>query len=77
MLISKVPDNEEGKGEGVAVQTAATDSHHDYQTANELFEFMAKNQNFNTGGEYSVFGIKYYVTTYKQVLGVPTIISES
>ncbi|XP_022824711.1 uncharacterized protein LOC111355181 isoform X2 [Spodoptera litura] len=49
MLISKVPDNEEGKEEGAAVPAAESDSHHEYQTANELFEFMAKNQNFNTG----------------------------
>ncbi|CAH0687642.1 unnamed protein product [Spodoptera exigua] len=49
MLISKVSDSEEGKRESVAVPAAESDSHHHYETANELFEFMAQNQNFNTG----------------------------
>ncbi|KAH9638071.1 hypothetical protein HF086_014932 [Spodoptera exigua] len=49
MLISKVSDSEEGKRESVAVPAAESDSQHHYETANELFEFMAQNQNFNTG----------------------------
>ncbi|CAB3244938.1 unnamed protein product [Arctia plantaginis] len=44
MLISKVPDDDGGKGEG---QSHVDDNTHEYQTANELFEMMAKNKNFN------------------------------
>ncbi|CAD0202353.1 unnamed protein product [Chrysodeixis includens] len=47
MLISKVPDSDGGKGESTEVSSDVNNSH-DYQTANELFELMAKNQNFDT-----------------------------
>lgn len=50
MLISKVPDNDGGKGESNEVSSDETNSH-DYQTANELFELMAKNQNFDTSSK--------------------------
>lgn len=49
MLISKVPDDDGEKGKG---QTHVDDNTHEYQTANELFELMAKNQNFNASGKF-------------------------
>ncbi|KAJ8718676.1 hypothetical protein PYW08_002913 [Mythimna loreyi] len=48
MLISKIPDNDGAKGESVAVSEQDAQDSHDYQTANELFELMAKNQTFDT-----------------------------
>lgn len=55
MLISKIPDNDNGKGESIAVPEEENDSD-EYQTANQLFELMAKNQNFdNTGKSIFVF----------------------
>ncbi|XP_047028983.1 uncharacterized protein LOC124636840 [Helicoverpa zea] len=46
MLISKVSDHDEGQEESAEVSDGEGNSH-EYQTANELFELMAKNQNFD------------------------------
>ncbi|XP_075979624.1 uncharacterized protein LOC142978901 isoform X2 [Anticarsia gemmatalis] len=46
MLISKVPEDDAGRG--VGCEPAVESNTHEYQTASELFELMAKNQNFNT-----------------------------
>ncbi|KAJ8714734.1 hypothetical protein PYW07_002959 [Mythimna separata] len=48
MLISKIPDSDGVKGENDPVSGQDCQDSHEYQTANELFELMAKNQNFDT-----------------------------
>ncbi|XP_049871800.1 uncharacterized protein LOC126370820 [Pectinophora gossypiella] len=46
MLISRVPEDESGAGEGHEGSDTIVDHAHEYQTASELFDLMARNQNF-------------------------------
>uniref|UniRef100_A0A2A4JIE0 Uncharacterized protein n=1 Tax=Heliothis virescens TaxID=7102 RepID=A0A2A4JIE0_HELVI len=65
MLISKVPDHDGGKVESAEVPDGEGNSH-EYQTANELFELMAKNQNFDNS-EVDKLTTRDLVLLYKNI----------
>lgn len=50
MLISRV-EEEEGLAKGQEVSENSGDDSHDYQTASELFDLMAKRHNFQGHGK--------------------------